>query len=459
MEDINNDDSNDKSYRYDNYCNIIVENVDDLLYDKFDYDEKDIKIYNNKKNKQHTTSYIFKNKQNSHSQKNNSKNSYSNKNIIKKKIKPVLFTLDKIYISKDEDNIRYKQFINKNKKFIMYLKNNKLNKKANSIKNKNIENKNKKLCHVDINIFNKIQKNNKDINENKCEDNKDDNKDNNKDDNKDNVINSNYNENSYYRNILNSEKQNNRYNCRRINNLNLYKYYSQKNTNKISNKISLNKNYYMNYMNRNYHSMKDSLLLNKEKNKLNKYINLNDLFNEKMMYKTYLKKKFKKKKINNDNKKEEENPSKDLDFNLISFSYPKKEDNIKQYHNENHNYKKHFGGEKDCPLCQSISIKTKNNEQLMGVYKNDKQNITKKNNIRKILFKNNSNSNISQKNNKNDSSSKIIYYKKDLGFFNATKGISNSNSAIDLCNSNNNKISYIYKKNNKDFPVMIYYFK
>ena len=446
MENFNNDKEFVKSYNYDHYSNIIAENVDDLIYDKFYYNEQISKSFK-KNNKPSKTSYIFKSQNKIYPEKILSfKNNYINKKKNNKAIKRVFFTLDKLFVSKDEDIIRYKNFINNNRRVISYLKNRKLNNFKNSIINdKNKENKNTNKSCSDINPFNKIQKNK-----------------NNRSNISYNIENSkeqsNSKDNKLY--LLNIKKQNS--NNYRINDLNLYNK-SQKNESDISNNLTIrtsfsksNKN---NYKYRNFHSMKESFLI-KEKTKFN-YSNISDIINDNHKYEkifNFSKKKLKKKKSL---KEEDKNSFKDVDFNYLSFSYPKKENDIKQKHYNNHRYQKHFRNERECPLCKSITIKTKINEQLMGILnENDKDKKLNKNNIRKIIFKNNSNCYISNNKNINKpSSSKIQLYKKDLCFFNATKGISNSKSDIDLANPKTDKNSYIYKKMNNDFPVMVYYFK
>ena len=269
MENFNNDKEIVKSYNYDHYSNIIAENVDDLIYDKFYYNEQISKSFK-KNNKPSKTSYIFKSQNKIYPEKILSfKNNYINKRKNIKAIKRVFFTLDKLFVSKDEDIIRYKNFINNNRRVISYLKNRKLNNFKNSIindKNKKIENTNKSCS--DINPFNKIKKK------------------------KNNISNISYNlekskeqsnskDNKLY--LLNMKKQNS--NNYRINDLNLYNK-SQKNESDISNNLTIrtsfsksNKN---NYKYRNFHSMKESFLI-KEKTKFN-YSDISDIINDNHKY-------------------------------------------------------------------------------------------------------------------------------------------------------------------------------
>jgi hypothetical protein len=153
MENFNNDKEFGKSYNYDYYSNIIAENVDDLIYDKFYYNEQISKSFK-KNNKPSKTSYIFKSQNKIYPEKILSfKNNYINKKKNNKPIKRVFFTLDKLFVSKDEDIIRYKNFINNNRRVISYLKNRKLNNFKNSIIN---ENKNINKSCGDLNTCNKI---------------------------------------------------------------------------------------------------------------------------------------------------------------------------------------------------------------------------------------------------------------------------------------------------------------
>ena len=138
-----------------------------------------------------------------------------------------------------------------------------------------------------------------------------------------------------------------------LNDLNLYNK-SQKNESDISNNLTIrtsfsksNKN---NYKYRNFHSMKESFLI-KEKTKFN-YSNISDIINDNHKYEkifNFSKKKLKKKKSL---KEEDKNSFKDVDFNYLSFSYPKKENDIKQKHYNNHRYQKHFRNERECPILK-----------------------------------------------------------------------------------------------------------
>ena len=94
----------------------------------------------------------------------------------------------------------------------------------------------------------------------------------------------------------------------------------------------------------------------------------------------------------------------------------------------------------------------------MGIIFNNKSK-PKKENIREKVFRKNFGKNIHSNKNSN---SKIIQYRKNLCFYNATKGILESNSVKEIKSLNNSKtnknsFSYNYVINNS--PIMIYYFK
>lgn len=466
MELVNNNNLklNYQSYNYDQYSNIIAENIDDLLYDKFYYNIEPIKK----------------------SVKTNDKPKYPNK-INPKKVKNKNYKIKyNLFIYNSIDIKKYKDFINKNKKIFLSLQN-KHKKKRNISHNKKKEIINKNNSAIITDKFNKIK--NK-IHENmssieeykerkekinkllKLETSKQKNIDSdNFAKNKNKLTNlSNYNlDNSKNKNDLLKGKLNDK-NLSQINNEkfynNLEKLYNLKKCNyNFLNKFPIHANNY-----KSKENFKDNYFSSSNKNIFNFLSNKNKNNVQKIKYDNYpninfIKKRNKNKKFtnltSNEKKKEDEKIIDDnFDENFVSFSYPKNLNNttLCQHKDHHYYYRKHFGNQFDCPLCQTNSEKTILNKRKMGIIFNNKSK-PKKENIREKVFRKNFGKNIHSNKNSN---SKIIQYRKNLCFYNATKGIQESNSVKEIKSLNNSKtnknsFSYNYVINNS--PIMIYYFK
>ena len=435
MENINNLQTKKNSYKFDRFSNIIAENADDLLYDRFYFNEEQ----NNMK----------KRKKNSYNEKSDSEETISINYLIKKRKK--VYNFKNMYFSKDIDNERYKKFITNNKKILSYLKNKKRNLNINDNNNEGInknnscqniiknddEMENKKKCEIDeSNIYKQFQKLNKtSLNKNNIS------------------LYDKYNSSTFFdynqensKNINNSRINKNKYYFM-LNNINFYDYVRKRNNISkkydFSNKLTIKTNYYKLNLNNNY-----IYNIKKKRKRRNKYKNINNLINEN--------------NIDEENKSNEDNLS---NYDYISFSYPKQEIDIKHYYSKYDYMEKHCRDELNCPICKSNLLKTSLKEKSMGVFKENtkdkiKNNINKKKLISKKYYIRNKEK--YNKINKSIYSSKIQQYQKQFCFFNATKGIQKSNSINEIKSlryAQTNKNSFNRKNISCDSPIILYYFK
>ena len=409
-----------KSYKYDNFNNIIVENVDDLLYDKFYFNEEPAKSISKPKIISENNSIEESNDDDDKTNENNSK--IKNKNRY----------INNLYIPDEIEIKRYKTFLKNNKKLLLNYSN-KNKKRKIVIKENNTENS---IKEIRLNKDANVNANNKKIND-KDKDLKDE-------------TNINISENKYNQipslSINNNIMNNNRYN---------------RSNSKILSFNSFNKNKDIN----------NSIFLINNINFYNYYGGLSNFpkSNYNFLFGSYTKFKFKKKKKEKSDFGKEEH----------KFNYTKKLENKKiNYYTNYEIAEKHCNDLMNCPVCQSNSLKAKLKEESMGIFK-DKN----KNDIRKIKYRKNMYSNLYNKRNMEKykkeenyfSHSKIQQYQKKFCFFNSTKGIIKSNSAEEIkCfrpktsknfGAINSNLGWIKKdnKNNqniiRDNPVILYYFK
>lgn len=454
MEIINNIQTNKRSYKFDHFKNIIAENVDDLLYDKFDFNNEAQKRFKKRKK----SSY------------ENLNDNYDSEETIsikdaKKKHKK-LYNFRNLYISSDIDNKRYQKFIKNNKKILLYLKNKKIN--------------------ININ-----DKNNESINKN-CSQNNDNEKENQKKLNSLEIEKNKYNNeidesNQFQKLNRTSFNRNNRSLYDKYNSFTFLDYFQENSKNKNNSRditlniFNKNKNYFLinninlyNYTEKRYKTPKKYEFSPNFAGKTNYYkLNLNNNY----LYNLNIKKKKKRKNrftninklIKENNKDNESNCIEDdLSNNYISFSYPKNKNqiDIKHYSSKYDFMEKHCRDVSNCPICQANLLKTNIKEKAMGVFQENikdkiKNNVNRKKLIAKKYYIRNK-----EKYNKINNiiySSKIQQYKKQFCFFNATKGIqkSNSNNEIkSLRYSQKNKNSNNRKNiTSSDTPIILYYFK
>ena len=439
MSNINNIQKNKKSYKFDHFSNIIAENVDDLLYDRFYFNEE------------HKS--MKKSKKSSHKHLNENSDS-EEAGSMKKKIKKrkIIYNFRNMYISKDIENERYKKFIKNNKKILEHLKNIKRNLHINDKNNENIYKNNS--CQNIIKNDDENEKNNipdmytqfKKLNLTSVNNNRSlYNKNNSFTFFDYNQENSKYNNNSrdITINIYNKHK-----NYFLINNINYYNFTEKRHKipkkYQFSNKLAINTNYYKLNLNNNY-----IYNIKKKKRRRNKYTNINNLVKEN--------------NVDDENKSNEDNLS---NYNFVSFSYPKNRiDNIKHYFSKYDYMEKHCRDVSNCPICQANFFKTSLKEKEMGVFKENikdkiKSNLYKKKLIAKKYYIRNKEK--YNKINKIIYSSKIQQYKKQFCFFNATKGIQKSNSSNEIKSlryAQTNKNSSNKKNIASDSPIILYYFK
>ena len=421
---------NKKSYKYDNFNNIIAENVDDLLYDKFYFNEEPEKSKSKPIIKSENNSIEESDDDDNKTNENNSKIKNKNRYINN------LYSPDEIEIK------RYKTFLKNNKKLLLYYSN-KNKKRKIVIKENNTESSIKEIhLNKDVNV------NNKKIND-KDKDIKD-------------KVNINISDKAFNQipslSINNNIMNNNRYNRSNPKISSFNSFDNNKETNKnmfLINNINFY-NYYgglSNFPKKNY-------------NFLSMYTN-----------NSYTKFKFKKKKKEKTDFANEEHK---FNYNkYYPFSFPKKlEKNKINYYTNYEIAEKHCNDLMNCPVCQSNSLKAKLKEESMGIFKDNN-----KKDIRQIKFRKNMYSNLYNKRNMEKykkkenyfSHSKIQQYQKKFCFFNSTKGIMKSNSAEEIkafrprtsknFSSVNSNLGWIKKdnKNNqsiiRDNPVILYYYK
>ena len=460
MENINKMQGNKKSYKFDNFSNIIAENVDDLLYDKFYFNDEEQKRLKKRKK----TSY-------KNLKDNNSEDTISISFTPKKHKKK--YNLRNIYINKDIENQRYQKFIKNNRKILSYLKNKKrnilVNENNNEFINKNnicqsfVKNddemeKKKKLKNLEREKYNQnykdelyesnIYKQFKKINATSL--------------NRNNrSLYDKYNSSTFFnynqensKNINNSRDitiniYNKNKNYYLLNNINLYNYSEKRNKickkYEFSSNLGLKSNYYKLNINNNYVY---NINIKRKKKRKNKNINLYNLIKEN--------------NIDAENKNSHDSP---LNYNYISFSYPKNQMDIKHYFSNYDYIEKHCRNALNCPICQSNLLKSSLKEKEMGIFQENlkdkkKKNFDRKKNIAKKYYIRNKEK--YNKINKIIYSSKIQQYKKQYCFFNATKGIQKSNSSNEIKSlrySQTNKNSYNRNNIASDTPIILYYFK
>ena len=432
MEDNNNILANNKSYNFDNFNNIIVENVDDLLYDKFFFnneqrnnlDRIDISLINRKIN----NNFI-----NHNSKKQKKKLNHKTYNLI-----------NNFYISKEIDNKRYKDFIKRNKDILLYFKNRNKNDSEKISKNNSFKIFKKPIIRISQN---KIKMKELEIENFSNEFFKNEN-----------------NEEELFKhfkkiNQTSLNKNNNFMNGRYYSSTNFHYFQENSKSNYKSKDRKENKKNYFLINNFNFYNYSEKSA--KFKNKLK---NSNKLIKENQKFLKFHK--LSSKIPNECFSFDEQNILEDrIKYNLISFSYPKIEANKINYNTNYHFAEKHFSNEANCPVCQSLLKKKILNEKLMGLFKED-ENIKINSFLRKKMYKNKFLCGKLNKINYIFPNSKIQQYKKQLSFYNATKGIKKSKSDDEfkyLDRAKKNKNKYINKRNKTKFlgysPVILYYFK